>query len=142
MVLLVSGVSAPLVCRQCFELLVEETRPMSEVEVEDRSHYKVTFAVLTIGMIAYSLLQSMVSPVLSTIQVDLHTTQATVTWVLTAYLLSASIFTPVMGRIGDAVGKERMLLVTLGALVVGSLLAAVAHSIGLMIVARVIQGIG
>src|ERR1700712_3971160 len=132
MVLLVSGVSAPLVCRQCFELLVEETRPMSEVEVEDRSHYKVTFAVLTIGMIAYSLLQSMVSPVLSTLQVDLHTTQSTVTWVLTAYLLSASVFTPIIGRVGDKVGKEQMMIAALVALTAGSLLAALASSIGVM----------
>jgi EmrB/QacA subfamily drug resistance transporter len=109
---------------------------------DTRTHHNVTFAVLATAVAAFALLQSLVTPVLSTIQVDLHTSQATVTWVLTAYLLSASIFTPVMGRIGDAVGKERMLLVTLGALVVGSFLAAIANGIGLMIVARVIQGVG
>ena len=51
---------------------------------------------------------------LSEIQTDLHTDQTTVTWVLTAYLLSASVFTPIIGRIGDKVGKERMLVVVLG----------------------------
>jgi EmrB/QacA subfamily drug resistance transporter len=104
--------------------------------------YRTTFAVLLLGVSAYALLQSLVTPVLPTIQHDLHTTQATVTWVLTAYLLSASISTPILGRVGDMVGKERMLVVTLGALAAGSLLAGLAHSVVVLIVARAVQGIG
>ena len=104
--------------------------------------YRVTFAVLSIGVAAYALLQSLVVPVLSTLQMQLHTTQDTVTWVLTAYLLSASIFTPIMGRLGDIAGKDRIFVVTLAALAVGSLLAATATSIATMIIARAIQGVG
>ena len=107
-----------------------------------RSHYQVTFAVLLVGVAAYSLLQSLVLPVLPTIQHSLHTSQDAETWVLTAYLLSASVFTPILGRVGDMVGKERMFVVALGALAAGSLLAAIAPSIGVMIIARAIQGIG
>lgn len=107
-----------------------------------RTDYRVTFVVLCAGVAAFSLLQSMVNPVLPTIEAALGTDQATVTWVLTAYLLSASVFTPIIGRIGDKVGKERMLVVALGALAVGSLLAALAPSIGVLIAARAIQGIG
>ncbi|MGB0098893.1 MAG: MFS transporter [Nocardioides sp.] len=110
--------------------------------LDRRTDYRVTFAVLCIGVGSFSLLQSMVNPVLPTIEAALDTDQATVTWVLTAYLVSASVFTPIVGRVGDKVGKERMLVVALGALAVGSLLAAVAGSIGVLIVARVIQGIG
>jgi MFS family permease len=107
-----------------------------------RSHYQVTYAVLAVSVAAFAMLQSLVTPVLAEIQVDLHTDQTTVTWVLTAYLLSASVFTPIMGRIADKVAKERMLVVALGALAVGSLIAALAGGIGWMIVARVIQGVG
>ncbi|CAN5190774.1 MFS transporter [soil metagenome] len=107
-----------------------------------RSHYQLTYAVLAVSVSAFALLQFLVTPVLSEIQTDLHTDQTTVTWVLTAYLLSASVFTPIVGRIGDKVGKERMLVVALGALSVGSLIAALATSIEPMIVARVIQGVG
>ncbi|HTJ69147.1 MAG TPA: MFS transporter [Actinospica sp.] len=107
-----------------------------------RPHYNVIFAVLLIGISAYAVLQSLVAPVLATLIVDLHTTQDTVTWLMTAYLLSASVATPILGRIGDKVGKERMLVITLLALTAGSGLAAVAHSVGLMIIARVIQGLG
>ena len=66
-----------------------------------RTHYQATFAVLATAVAAYGLLQSLVIPVLPTIQKGLHTSDNTVTWVLTAYLLSASIFTPIMGRLGD-----------------------------------------
>ncbi|HJZ26255.1 MAG TPA: MFS transporter, partial [Streptosporangiaceae bacterium] len=105
-----------------------------------RGHPPVTFAVLAMGVAAFALLQSLVIPVLTTVQHELHTTQSAVTWVLTAYLLSASIMTPILGRIGDMTGKKRVFVATLVALAVGSLLAAVAPSIGVLIVARVIQG--
>src|SRR5260370_14052225 len=49
--------------------------------------------------------------------------------------------TPILGRVGDMIGKARVFVATLIALAVGSLLAAVAPSIGVLIVARVIQGI-
>jgi EmrB/QacA subfamily drug resistance transporter len=107
-----------------------------------RANYRVTFAVLAIGVAAFALLQSLVVPVLTTLQHQLHTSQGTATWVLTAYLLSASIMTPILGRVGDMFGKERVFVATLIALAVGSLLAALAPSIGVMIVARVIQGAG
>jgi EmrB/QacA subfamily drug resistance transporter len=106
-----------------------------------RAHHQVTFAVLSLGVAAFALLQSLVIPVLTTVQHELHTTQSAVTWVLTAYLLSASIMTPILGRLGDMIGKERVFVATLIALAVGSLLAAVASSIAVLIVARVIQGI-
>ncbi len=105
-----------------------------------RGRPTVTFAVLALGVSAFALLQSLVIPVLTTVQHELHTSQSTVTWILTAYLLSASIMTPILGRVGDMTGKKRVFVGTLIALAVGSLLAALAPSIGVMIVARVIQG--
>ncbi|MGZ4644923.1 MAG: MFS transporter [Blastococcus sp.] len=107
-----------------------------------RAPRQATFLVLAAGVMAFALLQSLVIPVLPTIQAALHTTQADVTWVLTAYLLSASISTPIVGRLGDMTGKKRMFVVALSALALGCLLAAVAASLPVMIVARVIQGVG
>jgi EmrB/QacA subfamily drug resistance transporter len=107
-----------------------------------RTPYQVTFLVLISGIAAYSLLQSLVTPALPTIQRDLHASQGAVTWLVTAYLLAASVCTPILGRIGDVFGKERMLVVTLTALALGTGLAAVAHNITLLIVARLIQGAG
>ncbi|MCU1690778.1 MAG: transporter [Jatrophihabitantaceae bacterium] len=107
-----------------------------------RAGYRTTFLVLAAGAGAFALLQSLVSPVLPTIQEALNTTQTNVTWVLTAYLLSASICTPIVGRLGDMIGKKKMFVFALIALAVGSLLAAVAPSLSIMIIARVIQGVG
>ncbi|HEV2639418.1 MAG TPA: MFS transporter [Actinocrinis sp.] len=109
---------------------------------QQRRNHTFTFSVLIFGVAAYALLQSMVIPVLPTIQSQLHTTQSTVTWVVTGYLLSASVFTPLLGRVGDMVGKQKVLVFTLLALAVGSLLAALATSITVMIIARIVQGIG
>src|SRR5260221_323013 len=80
--------------------------------------------------------------VLPLLQYDRHPTQRTVTWVFTAFLLSASVFTPLLGRVGDMIGKEKALLGVLILLALGLVLAAVSQSIGLMIVARAVQGIG
>jgi len=110
--------------------------------LDRRTDYRVTFLVLCVGVSSFSLLQSMVNPVLPTIEAALHTDQATVTWVLTAYLLSASVFTPIIGRVGDKVGKERMLVVALATLALGSLMAALAPSIWVLIAARAVQGVG
>jgi EmrB/QacA subfamily drug resistance transporter len=101
-----------------------------------------TLAVLAIGAGVFSMLQSLIGPVLPTIQQELGTSQNTATWVLTAYLLSASVFTPVMGRVGDMVGKRRILVASMAALAVGCLLAALAPNIETLITARVIQGMG
>src|SRR5215475_11572951 len=103
---------------------------------------RASFAVLAAAAAAFSLMQSLVTPVLPTIQRDLHTSAGTVTWVLTAWLLAASVATPLMGRIGDMVGKERTLLAALAAIAVGCLLAALAPNITVLIVVRVIQGLG
>jgi len=107
-----------------------------------RGGTSVTFAVLALSVWSFVLLQSLTVPVLTTIQAELDTDQQTVTWVLTAYLLSASICTPLLGRVGDVVGKTRMLVLCLVLLSVGSLLAALAPNVGWMIAARVVQGAG
>src|ERR1700740_2001003 len=88
------------------------------------------------------MLSSAVAPALPPIQRDLHTSENGVAWVLTAYLLSASVGTAIIGRLGDMYGKERLLLWTLAVLGAGTLLAGVAGSLGLLIVARAIQGAG
>jgi EmrB/QacA subfamily drug resistance transporter len=114
---------------------------MSEAHVEPKN-LRLTLATLALGGVAFALLQSLVAPALPEIQRSLHTTESAVSWVLTAYLLSAAVATPIGGRLGDMFGKERMLLIVLSALAAGTLLAALATSIGVLVAARVIQGIG
>ncbi len=100
------------------------------------------FAVLATAIAGYTLLQSLLNPVLATLQRELHATQLATTCVITAYLLSASVSTPVLGRLGDLYGKRRMFLVAAAALVAGSLVDATADSIGVVVAGRVVQGVG
>ncbi len=82
-------------------------------EPAPRQHYTLTFSILAIGAIGYSLLQSLVIPALPEIQQELHASETAVAWVLTAYLLSASVCTPILGRLGDMYGKEQLLVIVL-----------------------------
>ena len=59
---------------------------------------------------------------------------------MTAYLLAASVLTPILGRLGDMVGKRRVLLVVLAVLAAGTLLAALSTSLPVLIAARALQG--
>src|SRR3954470_8035848 len=111
-----------------------------DVDDSPRQHYGITLAVLATAALAYAVSQTMVAPALPAIQEDLDTTTTGVTWVLTIYLLTASIATPVLGRLGDMFGKERMLVVVLVMFALGSLVAALSHSIGVLVAGRAIQG--
>ena len=105
-----------------------------------RQHYGITLAVLSLAALSYALLQTMVAPALPAIQHELGASTTEVTWVLTVYLLTASVATPILGRVGDIVGKERTLVAVLCLLAVGSLISALSHSIALLVAGRAVQG--
>ncbi|MFF9527101.1 MFS transporter [Streptomyces achromogenes] len=107
-----------------------------------RASTRLTFAVLATGAGVFAMLQSLIAPALPTVQHALHASPSTATWVMTAYLLSASVFTPILGRVGDLAGRKRTLVAVLLAVLAGCLVAALAPNIGVLIVARVIQGVG
>jgi MFS family permease len=109
-------------------------------KISDRTHPTLILAVLSLAGLAYAMLSSSVVPALPTMQHALHTNETGITWLLTAYLLAASVGTAILGRLGDMYGKERLLLLTLMILAAGTLLAAVSSSLGVIIVARFIQG--
>jgi EmrB/QacA subfamily drug resistance transporter len=82
-----------------------------------------------------------VIPALPSLQHGLHASETGVTWLLTGFLVSASVGTSIIGRLGDMYGKERLLLWTLLVLAAGTFLAAVSQSLAMLIAARVIQGV-
>jgi len=108
---------------------------------DERVHPRLILAVLSLAGLSYAVLSSAVIPALPSFQHDLHASETGVTWLLTGFLLSASVGTAIIGRLGDMYGKERLLLWTLLVLSFGTLLAAVSQSLGMLIVARVIQGV-
>ena len=107
-----------------------------------RQHHNVTLAILTLAGIAFSLQQTLVFPALPTFQDEFDTSTAWATWVLTGFLVSAAVTTPILGRMGDQYGKGRMLLVSLGLFLAGCIGAAAAWSIGSLIGFRILSGAG
>ncbi|MFH8609347.1 MFS transporter [Streptomyces sp. NPDC018029] len=101
-----------------------------------------TALVLVLGLAAMvvSMMQTLVVPILSIIQHDLDATTSGVSWVTTATLLSAAVFTPLLGRFGDQHGKKPTLVGVLLVMIAGSVLAATTTSLTWLIVGRVMQG--
>lgn len=114
----------------------------SSPDLDKGRRLNLTLAVLATASLSYALLQSLISPALPTIQRGLGASENGVAWLLTGYLLSAAVATPILGRLGDLFGKRRILLLALSGLAVGCLVSALATSLPPMIAGRVIQGLG
>jgi EmrB/QacA subfamily drug resistance transporter len=98
-------------------------------------------AVLLLAGVSFALSQTMVIPALPAFAGELGASNAAASWVLTGYLLSASVATPVAGKLGDLFGKGRVLCGVLLLFSLGSTVCALADSIGVMIAGRVVQGV-
>src|SRR3954470_23744050 len=96
--------------------------------------------VLAAGALDFGLEQSIILPALPLLQVHYGASVIGIAWLATGFLLAAVVAAPLMARLGDVYGKRRMLLWSLGALAVGSLLCALTTSIGVAIAGRVLQG--
>lgn len=97
---------------------------------------------LCLATAAYSVLQSLVVPALGIFQRELGTTPSGAAWILTGFLLSASVSTPLLGRLADLHGKRSVLLGALAAMSLGSAVSALADGLALMVAGRVVQGLG
>jgi EmrB/QacA subfamily drug resistance transporter len=100
----------------------------------------VLLAVLALAGTVFAMMQALVIPALPRIQASLGTNADGAAWILTAYLLSACILTPVIGRLGEVAGKKRMMLASLATFAAGTLVCAVAGNLGELVAGRVIQG--
>jgi len=98
-------------------------------------------AVLALAGIVVSLMQTLVIPIVPELPTLLHASASNTAWAVTATLLAAAVATPVVGRLGDMIGKRRMLLVSIVLLVSGSVVAALADSLVPMIIGRTLQGL-
>ncbi|MEU2349698.1 MFS transporter [Modestobacter sp. NPDC049651] len=104
-------------------------------------HHVVALAVVGLTALIVSLTQSLLIPVLPQLAVDLDSSASATEWLLTSTLLVAAVAVPVAGRLGDLYGKRLMLLVSSGALIVGSLICALSDSLTWLIVGRAITGL-
>jgi EmrB/QacA subfamily drug resistance transporter len=107
-----------------------------------RQHYGVTLALLTVAGISFAVMQTLVVPALPFFQREFDTTASWATWIATAFLLSSSVLTPILGKLGDSYGKKRMLVISLGIFGIASLGAAAAWNLPSLVFFRVVQGAG
>ena len=107
-----------------------------------RQHHNVTLGILTLAGTAFALQQTMVFPALPTFQEEFGASTAWTTWVLTGFLVSGAVLTPILGKLGDQFGKERLLLISLGLFLAGCLGAAAAWNIWSLIAFRIVSGAG
>jgi EmrB/QacA subfamily drug resistance transporter len=98
--------------------------------------------ILSMSALAFSLAQTMLIPALGELTHQLGTDASGIAWVLTGYLLAAAVATPVAGRLGDMFGKRRLLVLSLVAFGLGSTVAALGTSLEVVVVGRVLQGMG
>jgi EmrB/QacA subfamily drug resistance transporter len=82
----------------------------------------------------------MVVPALPELQRELGASTTWVTWVMTGFLLAAAVMTPILGKLGDRFGKERLLVVALGLFLVGCVGCAAAPDIWTLIAFRMVSG--
>ncbi|MFF4921833.1 MFS transporter [Kitasatospora sp. NPDC001261] len=99
-------------------------------------------AVLAFTGTVAAIMQTLVTPLISQLPQLLHTSASNASWVITATLLSAAVFVPISGRLGDLLGKRTMLIASCVPLLLGSVLCAVADSVVPMIAGRALQGMG
>lgn len=115
--------------------------PVSAVNPLTHRQILVIFSGLMLGMLLAALDQTIVATALPTIVGDLGGLNH-LSWVVTAYLLAATVSTPVWGKLGDLMGRKPVFQVAIVVFLVGSALSGLATTMGQLIVFRFIQGLG
>ncbi len=97
--------------------------------------------VIVLAALSFALAQTMVLPALPAIGRALDASPSTTSWLLTGYLISAAVCTPLVGKLGDMLGRTRALTAVLVIFAGGSAVCALAPSIELMIAGRAMQAV-
>ena len=107
------------------------------------SHRRVLLIIgaLMLGMLLAALDQTIVSTALPTIVGDLGG-GAHIAWVVTAYLLAATVSTPLWGKLGDQYGRKIFFQAAIVIFLVGSIFAGLSHTLVELIMFRAVQGLG
>jgi EmrB/QacA subfamily drug resistance transporter len=102
---------------------------------------RVILVGVMLAMFLGALDQTIVATALPTIGRELGDVQS-LSWVVTAYLLTSVVVTPIYGKLSDIHGRRVMLLIAIGVFLVGSVACALSRDIFVLIAARALQGLG
>ncbi|MDX6387865.1 MAG: hypothetical protein QOD85_1667, partial [Gaiellaceae bacterium] len=112
-----------------------------QAPASDRRRW-AALAVICLAQLMIVLDVTIVNVALPSIQRDLHLSQANLTWVVNAFLVTFGSLLLLAGRLGDLAGRKRVFLVGLITFTLASILCGIAPSPGALIAARLLQGIG
>ena len=120
------------------------TMPVGDRETtpKQRPRLVLSLGALMLAGTAFGLMQSLLVPALPTLARHLGASAAEIPWVLSIFLLSSSVLTPVIGRAGDLYGRRRLLAAVLLVFSAGILVSGLAESLPVMLVGRALQGAG
>ncbi len=99
------------------------------------------FVGLMLAMLLAALNQTVFATALPTIVGELNGVSSMV-WVITAYILATTIAMPIYGKLGDQIGRRPLLIAAILLFMAGSVVGGLANDMGVLILARVIQGVG
>ena len=117
-------------------------RTQSQASAYSKSRQLVIIFSLCMALFLAALDVTIITTALPTIATTFHANSAGYTWVGSAYLLASASSAPVWGKISDIWGRKPIIMLANLVFMGGSLIAALANSIGMLIGARVVQGIG
>ena len=122
---------------------IQELAPVDDHVVSKAEHRRILIILgaLMLGMVLSSLDQTIVATALPTIAGDLHGLNH-LSWVVTAYLLTLTISTPLWGKLGDLYGRKKLFQAAIIIFLIGSALAGLSQSMSQLIAFRAIQGVG
>ncbi|MGS2617201.1 MDR family MFS transporter [Micromonospora sp. LZ34] len=119
------------------------TAPPAEVGARmSRREVLQALSGLMVGMFVSILASTVVANALPRIIADLHGSQTVYTWIVTSELLAMTATVPLWGKMADLYSKKLLIQLSLGLFVVGSLIAGFAQNVEVLLVSRVVQGIG
>jgi EmrB/QacA subfamily drug resistance transporter len=119
---------------------VVEGKPLPPRQLNSRDKRQIVIAVM-LAMFLGALDSTIVAPALPTIGAKLGG-DAFLPWIVSAYFVTSTAATPLYGKISDIHGRRPVVLFSLGLFLLGSLACALSPSIGVLIVARALQGLG
>jgi EmrB/QacA subfamily drug resistance transporter len=115
--------------------------PTAEAASLDHTSVRAIVAGIMLAMFLSALEQTIVAPALPTIGRALGNVEL-LSWMVTGYLISTTVVTPLFGKLSDIYGRRRMMLVSISVFILGSVACALAPSMEALIVGRVLQGVG
>jgi MFS family permease len=86
--------------------------------------------------------ETMLLPAIPDIITEFNISYNTASWILTAYLIAGAVMTPIAGKLSDIYGRKKMVLIIMIIYIIGISLGGLSSNITILIISRVIQGIG